>query len=160
RHDFFSAQSVQLPTGGGVVVIHHLRPTRIAQPRGFFGGPDDIDKQDRGERRLNLGPTIGRSAPDRNISSHRLIAMAASPRDRATYIASGTMHRTATNCFHPWRKRPVNLSPISDTMDLDGAPLQENRRANPSNPPCLGRVSGNVRLMNSDAKELGHVRVA
>jgi hypothetical protein len=45
RHDLFSAQRLQLSTDGGVVVIHHLCPTRIAQPRGFFGGPDDIDKQ-------------------------------------------------------------------------------------------------------------------
>ena len=48
RHDLFSAQRLQLSTDGGVVVIHHLCPTRIAQPRGFFGGPDDIDKQDCG----------------------------------------------------------------------------------------------------------------
>ena len=33
-------------------------------------------------------------------------------------------------------------------MDL-GAPLQQNRRANPANPPRLRRVSGNVRLKNS-----------
>jgi hypothetical protein len=44
-------------------------------------------------------------------------------------------------------------------MDLDGAPLQQNRRANPANPPRLRRVSGNVRLKNSDAKELWHARV-
>ena len=81
RHDFFSAQSLQLSTDGSVIVIHHLCPTRIAQPRGFFGGPDDIDKQDCGERSFELGATIGGSAPDRSISSQRLIAMVASPRD-------------------------------------------------------------------------------
>jgi hypothetical protein len=35
----------------------------------FFGGPADIDKQDRGERLFELGATIGGSAPNRNISS-------------------------------------------------------------------------------------------
>jgi hypothetical protein len=118
-------------------VIHHLCPTRIAQPRGFFGGPDDIDKQNRGERLFEVGATIGTSAPDRNISSQRFIAMAASPRDCSFCIVFGTLHRAATNCFCPWRKRPVNLSPISYAMDLDGAPLQENRRPNPTNQPCL-----------------------
>jgi len=118
-------------------VIHHLCPTRIAQPRGFFGGPDDIDKQDRGERSFELGATSGVSAPDRNISSQRFIAMAASPRDGGFCIVFRTLLRAATNCFRPRRKRPGNLSPISDAIDLDGAPLQENRRANPSNAPCL-----------------------
>jgi hypothetical protein len=50
-----SAQSIQLFADGGVIVIHHPRPTRIAQPRGLFGGPDDIDKEDRGERLFKLG---------------------------------------------------------------------------------------------------------
>src|SRR5262249_20329886 len=81
-------------------------------------------------------------------------------RDCGFCIVFGTLHRAATNCFRPWRKRPVNLSPISHAMDLDCPPLQENRRANPANPPCLGCVTGDVRLMHSDAKELGHMRVA
>jgi hypothetical protein len=118
-------------------VIHHLCPTGITQPRGFFGGSDDIDKQDRGERLFEFGATIGGSPPDRNTSSQRFIAMVASPRDCGFCIVFGTLHRAATNCFRPWWKRPVNLSPISDTMDLDGAPLQENRRANAANAPCL-----------------------
>src|SRR5262249_1838560 len=130
RHDLFSAQRLQLSTDGGVVVIHHLCPTRIAQPRGFFGGPDDIDKQDCGERLFELGTTIGRSAPDRNISRQRFIAMAASPRDCVFYIVFGTLQRAATNSFLLWN-RPVNLTLISHTMNLNGAPLQENRRANP-----------------------------
>jgi hypothetical protein len=45
-----------------------------AQPRGFFGRPDDIDKEDRGERFFDLGATIGGS-PDRDIPSQRFIAM-------------------------------------------------------------------------------------
>jgi len=137
RHDFLSAQSLQLSTHGGVIVLHHLCPTRIAQPRGFFGGPDDIDKQDGGERLFELGATIGGSAPHRNISSHRLIAMVAAPRDCGFCVVFGTLHRAATNCFCPRWKRPVNLSLISDAMNLDGAPFQENRRADPSNAPCF-----------------------
>src|SRR5271169_2203680 len=86
--------------------------------------------------------------------------MVASPRDCGFCIVFGTLHRAATNYFRPRWKRPADLSPISDAMDLDGAPLQENRRANPANAPCLRRISGNVRLMDSDAKELGHMRAA
>src|SRR5262249_7332274 len=103
------------------------------QPRGFFGGPDDIDKQDCGERLFELGTTIGRSAPDRNISRQRFIAMAASPRDCVFYIVFGTLQRAATNSFLLWN-RPVNLTLISHAMNLNGAPLQENRRANPGEP--------------------------
>ena len=137
RHDFFSAQTLQLSTDGGVIVIHHLCPARVAQPRGFFGGPDDIDKQNRGERLFEFGATIGTSTPDRNISRQWFIAMAMSSRDCRFCLVFGTLYRAATNCFCPWRKRPVNLSPISYATDLDGAPLQENRRANSANPPCL-----------------------
>src|SRR5271169_240649 len=86
--------------------------------------------------------------------------MVASPRDCGFCIVFGTLHRAATNYFRPRWKRPENLSPISDAMDLDGAPLQENRRPNPANAPRLRRVSRNVRLMDSDAKELGHVHAA
>src|SRR5215470_12109477 len=86
--------------------------------------------------------------------------MVASPRDCVFCIVFGTLHRAATNCFDPRWKRPVNLSPVSDAMDLHGAPLQENRRANPSNTPCLRRVSGDVRLMDPDAKKIGHERAA
>src|SRR5262249_53111872 len=134
--------------------------TRIAQPRGFFSGPDDIDKQDRSHRLFEFGATMGGSAPDRDTSSQQFIAMVASPRDCGFRIVFGTLHGAATNCFRPRWRRPVNLSPISDALDLHGTPLQENRRANPSHAPRLGRVSGNVRLMDSDAKELGHVRRA
>jgi hypothetical protein len=118
-------------------VIHHLCPTRIAKPRGFFGGPDDIDIKDGGERLFERGATPGGPQPDHNASGQRFIAMAASPRDCGFCVVAGTLHRAATNCFHPRWKRPVNLSPISDAMDLDGAPLQEDRRADPANPPCL-----------------------
>ncbi len=86
--------------------------------------------------------------------------MVASSRYCRFCIDLGTLDRAATNRFLPRWKRPVNSSPISDAMDLHGAPLQENRRANPSNAPCLRRVLGDVRLMNSDAKELGHYRAA
>jgi putative ABC transport system substrate-binding protein len=61
----------------------------------------------------------------------------AQPRDCVFYIVFGTLQRAATNSFLPWWNRPVNLALISHAMDLDGAPLQENRRANPANPPCL-----------------------
>jgi hypothetical protein len=61
--------------------------------------------------------------------------------DTVQYVATDqnglTATSTRTDCFRPRWKRPVNLSPISDAMDLDGAPLQENRRANPANAPCL-----------------------
>ena len=40
-----------------------------------------------------------------------------SPRDRGFCILFGTLHRAATNCFRPWRKRPVNLSPISYAIE-------------------------------------------
>ena len=66
---FLSAQSLQFFTDGGVIVIYHLRPTRIAEPRGFFCGPDDVDDQDRGERLFEFGATIGRPAPDRDIAA-------------------------------------------------------------------------------------------
>src|SRR4029453_6608142 len=151
RHDFFSAQSLQLSTNGGVVVVHHLCPARIAQPRGFFGGSDDVDKQDRGKRLFEFPVTIGRSAPDRNASSQRFIAMVASPSDCVSYVVFGGLHRAATNYFLTWWNRPVNLSSIPHAMDLDGAPLQENRRANPANPPCLLHVSLNSRPTASDA---------
>src|SRR5215472_4295927 len=137
RHDFLSAQGLQLSTDGGVIMIHHLCPTRITKPRGFFGGPNDVDKQNRGERLFEFGATTDGSAPDRNMSRQRLIAMVASPRDCGFCIVFGTLHRAATNCFHSWWKRPVNLSPVSGAMDLDSAPLQENGRANPSSAPCL-----------------------
>src|SRR3979490_2583164 len=137
RHDFFSAQSLQLSADGGVVVIHHLCPARFAPPRRFFGGPDDIDKQDRGKCLCEFAATIGRSAPDRNISSQRFIAMAAPPCGCVFYVVFGRLHRTATNYFLARWNRPVNLSSISHAVDLDGAPLQENRRANPANPPCF-----------------------
>jgi hypothetical protein len=114
-------------------VIHHLCPTRIAELCGFFGGADDIDKQDRRQRPFEFGATIGGPAPDRNTSSQRFIAMIASPRDCGFCIVFCTLHRAATNRFRPRCKRPVNLSPVSDAMDLDGAPLQETRRANPAN---------------------------
>jgi hypothetical protein len=64
--------------------------------------------------------------------------MVASPRDCGFCIVFGTLQRAATNCFRPWWKRPANLSRTSDTMDLDGAPLQENRRANPELAPYVG----------------------
>ena len=67
----------------------------------------------------------------------RIFAAEKGPRDCGFCIVFGTLHRAATNCFCQWRKRPVNLSPISYAMDLNGAPLQENRRANPTNQPCL-----------------------
>jgi hypothetical protein len=77
-------------------VIHHLCPTRIAQPRGFLGGPDDIDKEDRGERLFELGATIGGSAPDRNIyiSSQRFIAMIAS---RSSSIGADPKSKSCAN---------------------------------------------------------------
>jgi hypothetical protein len=62
--------------------------------------------------------------------------MAASPRDCVFYIVFGTLQRAATNSFLLWN-RSVNLTLISHAMNLNGAPLQENRRANPTNPPCL-----------------------
>ena len=136
-HDFLSAQNLQLFADGGVVVIHHLCPTRIAQPRGFFGRPDDIDNQYRGERLFELSVTLGRSTPDRNTSGQRFVAMALSPGNRGVCVIFGTLDRAATNCFHPWRKCPVDLSPVCHAKDLDGAPLQENRRTNPANPPCF-----------------------
>ena len=68
RHDLFSAQSLQLSTDRGVVVIHHLCPTRIAQPCSLFCRPYDINKEDRGERLFGLGATLGRSTPDRDFS--------------------------------------------------------------------------------------------
>jgi hypothetical protein len=40
-------------------VLHHLGPARIAEPRGLFGGSDDIDKQDGGERLFEFRATIG-----------------------------------------------------------------------------------------------------
>src|SRR6202050_1187320 len=86
--------------------------------------------------------------------------MIAPARDCGFCIVFGALHRTATDYFRPWRNGPVNLSPIAHAADLDSTPFQENPRANPANPPCLRRVSGHVRLMDSDAKEFGHVRVA
>src|ERR1700742_3034881 len=160
RHDFLSAQSLQLSTDGCVIVIHHLRPTGVAELCCFFGGPNDIDKQDRGERLLKVGATLSVSTPGRNTTPQRFIAMVASSRDCGLCIVLGTLHRTAANSFFPRWKRPVNLSSISGAMNFRGAPLQENRRTNPSNTPCLGGVSGNVRLMDSDAKELRHDRAA
>jgi hypothetical protein len=79
----------------------------------------------------------GGLAPDRNGSGQRFIAMVASPRDRGFCIVFGTLRRAATNCLSPGWKRPVNLSSISGAPDLHGAPLQENRRADASNAPCL-----------------------
>src|SRR4030095_5437763 len=102
----------------------HLCPTRITQPRGFFGGPDDIDKQDRSKRLLQFAATIGRSAPNRNISRQRITAMAAAPCDCVFYVVFGGLHRAATNLFLTRWNRPVNLSSISHALDLDGAPLQ------------------------------------
>src|SRR4029453_17669863 len=124
-------------TDGGVIMVHHLCPTGIAEPRGFFGGSDDIDKQDRGECLFEFGTTASGSAPDRDRSRQRLIAMVASPCDGGLCIVRGTLHRAATNCFHSRWKRPVNLSPISGAKNLDSAPLQEKRRTNPSNAPRL-----------------------
>jgi hypothetical protein len=86
--------------------------------------------------------------------------MVASPRDCDFCVDFGTLNRAATNRLGPRWNRPVNPSPVSDASDLHGTPLEENRRANPSNAPCLRRVSGDVRLMDSDAKELGHERAA
>jgi hypothetical protein len=103
----------------------------------FFGRADDIDEQDRGERLFELGVTTGSSAPARNISSQRFIAMAAPPRDRGFRVVLGALRRTAANCFVPRWKRPVNLPPVSGAKNLHGAPFQENRRADASNAPCL-----------------------
>ena len=50
------------------MVLHHLFPTRIAQPRGLFGEPDDIDKQDGGEHPLDVGIAIGGAAPGSNFA--------------------------------------------------------------------------------------------
>ena len=52
--------------------------------------------------------------------------------------------------------KPEDWSAVADALDLHGAPLQENRRANPPNTPGLGGVSGNVGLKDADAKEFGH----
>jgi hypothetical protein len=132
---------------------HHLCPAQITQPRCLFGGANDIDKEDRGERLLELGAAIGGPAPGGDISGQRFIAMVAPPRDRGFRIIVGTLHRAATNGLVPRWKRPVNLSRIRDAQNLDCAPLQENHRAGPSNAPRLRGVPGDVRLMDSDAKE-------
>lgn len=68
RHDFFSAQSLQLSADCGVIMIHHLCPTRIAQPCSFFGRPNDINIEDRRERLFELDTADGGSTPDRNFS--------------------------------------------------------------------------------------------
>src|ERR1700722_7507416 len=139
-------------------MLHHLRPACIAELCCFFGGADDIDKENRGERLFELGVTSGGSAPVRNRSRQRFITMVVPPGDGGFCVVLGTRHRAAANGFVPRWQCPINLSPVADAVDLDGAPLQQDRRADPSNAPCLRRVAGDVRLMDSDAKELWHGR--
>src|ERR1700759_952946 len=74
RHDFLAAQGLQLAADGSEIMLHHLRPARIAEPRGFLGGAVDIDDEDRGERLLEFGATIDTSAPGHDASGQRFVA--------------------------------------------------------------------------------------
>src|SRR5436190_11092194 len=136
RHYFLAAHGLQLLADGGVIVVHYLRPAHIAEPRGFLGGSDDIDEQDGGERLSELGVRAGGSAPVRDRSCQRFIAMVASLRDGSLRIVIGTLHRAASNCFL-LEALPGDLSPVTGANNLDSAPLQENRRTNPPNAPRL-----------------------
>ncbi len=52
RYHLLPRRRLQFAADGGVIVVHHLRPPCIAEPRGLLGGSDDIDEQDGGERLL------------------------------------------------------------------------------------------------------------
>ena len=68
RDDFLSAQSLHFFADRGVIVIHYPRPARIAELGGFCGGLDDVDKENRDKRLLELGIAIGGSPPRRDAS--------------------------------------------------------------------------------------------
>ncbi len=53
-------------------------PTRIAQLRGFFGGPDDIDKQNRGERLIGMVQWLAGAAAAANGTEQIAICAARS----------------------------------------------------------------------------------
>lgn len=155
-HDLLAAARLQLLANGGIVVAHHLGPARIAELGRLRGGADDVDDQDGGEGLLELGAACGRGAPVRDGSGQRLIAVIAAPRDRGFGVVLRALRAAATNRLLLRQTRPVDLAAGTGAMHLHGAPLQEDRRANAPDAPRLRRVPGDVRLMDTDAKEFRH----
>src|SRR5262249_5970925 len=94
------------------------------------------------------------------LDGHRVqqpfVLMADPPRDGFFYIGPGAFLGAATNGLLPGWDRPVNAPGAAHSPHLNHTPPQENTSVDPPDRPCLGRISGLVRMMNSNPEKLRH----